>query len=97
MDGYTTYDTSEGYGSRDQWKSRFYFRMTGEEAAEIIEEARKGSPWDILGLKQGATKPEIKKAYRILSMKWHPDKNSNPEAAAMFRDIHAAYTILFNL
>ncbi len=97
MDGYKTYDTSEGYGSAREWKKNFYQRMTGEEAAEILEEAKaSGTPYEILGIKPSATDPEIKAAFRKLIMVWHPDKNPHNVANAerMSKIIIAAYTTL---
>ena len=50
----------------------------------------------ILGLKRGASEGEIKKAYRKLAVKWHPDKNrDNVEVAqAKFQEIGEAFGIL---
>lgn len=51
--------------------------------------------YNILGLTEKATKDEIKKAYRTLQMKWHPDKNpGNNEATHMCKKINEAYEIL---
>ena len=36
-----------------------------------------GNPYDVLGVSPGATDEEIKKAYRALSRKYHPDANVN--------------------
>ena len=47
--------------------------------------------YSILGLKQGASKDEIKKAYRRLAMQWHPDKNPSPEARQKFILLTEAY------
>ena len=51
--------------------------------------------YEILGLQSNASLDEIKKSYRKLSMKYHPDKNQgNEEATKKFQDISNAYTIL---
>ena len=52
--------------------------------------------YEILGVAQNSTINEIKRAYRRLAFKWHPDKNSAPEAQAMFIQVHEAYAILSN-
>ena len=48
----------------------------------------------ILGLPRSASQGDIKKAYRKLALKWHPDKNQSPEAVAKFQDISQAYDVL---
>lgn len=51
--------------------------------------------YDLLGLPATATQEEIKKAYRRLAIKFHPDKNPNdPSAGETFREIAIAYTTL---
>lgn len=47
-----------------------------------------------LGVKRSATTKEIKKAYRQLSLKYHPDKNSEEGAAEKFAEIARAYEVL---
>ncbi|NPA11297.1 MAG: molecular chaperone DnaJ [Epsilonproteobacteria bacterium] len=51
--------------------------------------------YEILGVSRSATKVEIKKAYRKLAMKYHPDKNpGDKEAEEMFKKINEAYQVL---
>ena len=46
-------------------------------------------------MKKDATTSQIKKAYRKLAVKYHPDKNpDNEEAVAKFHDINEAYEVL---
>ena len=50
--------------------------------------------YKILGVSRGANKKDIKKAYRKLAMKWHPDKNpDDPSAQEKFQDLSAAYEV----
>ncbi len=53
--------------------------------------------YKILNVSESATAEEIKKSYRKLAMKWHPDRNSNnKEAEEKFKEIQTAYDILSN-
>ena len=52
--------------------------------------------YEILGVAKDAGAGEIKKAYRRLALKWHPDRNKSPEAEKRFKEINEAYEILSN-
>lgn len=51
--------------------------------------------YETLGLKKGATKDEIKKAYRKQAMKYHPDKNKGDTTTEQkFKEVNTAYQTL---
>jgi len=54
----------------------------------------KNSLYETLEVSQNATADEIKKAYRKLARKYHPDVNKSPEAEEKFKEINGAYEIL---
>mmetsp|Transcript_16820 Transcript_16820/g.39451 ORF Transcript_16820/g.39451 Transcript_16820/m.39451 type:complete len:361 (+) Transcript_16820:93-1175(+) len=57
----------------------------------------KRNPYEVLGVPDDAAAPDIRKAYRSLALKWHPDKSSPEERATaegLFKDLAGAYEIL---
>jgi DnaJ-class molecular chaperone len=84
-------------GTPDDWAQAFRQRMGFDEAEEVLGE---DSPWTILGVFKDAPKGLVKKAYRALILKWHPDKwmtksqAEQDKAAQMTLKVIAAYTVL---
>ncbi|EGT30072.1 CBN-DNJ-14 protein [Caenorhabditis brenneri] len=71
----------------------------GSPAPAATPDAKKGLHlYNVLGLQKGATDDEIKKAYRKLALRYHPDKNldGDPEKTEMFKEINYANAVLSN-
>lgn len=69
------------------------------DANDNADKARNRDYYKILGVDRGASQDEIKKAYRKLAIKWHPDRNADSEenkkiAERKFQDISDAYSVL---
>lgn len=71
-----------------------------QRQAQAEKAKTKPDPYEVLGLKQGATKDEIKSAYRTMAAKYHPDKAANATkeikklAEEKFKAIRLAYDSL---
>merc|ERR1719190_76423 len=64
-------------------------RIFDFEAAEMDKDL-----YEILGLPDDADEADIKKVYRKLSIKYHPDKNPDEESKRKFAEVRDAYEIL---
>ena len=57
--------------------------------------ADKRDYYEVLGLKKGASEEEIKKAFRKMAMKYHPDRNpGDKKAEEKFKEVNEAYSVL---
>lgn len=57
--------------------------------------ADKRDYYEVLGIKKGASDSEIKKAYRSMAKKYHPDMNpGDKEAEKKFKEVNEAYAVL---
>ncbi len=71
-----------------------------DECKRREKEAKKKDYYKILGLSREASADEIKRAYRKLAPKYHPDKNSGgteeekKKAEKMFKEVNEAYQVL---
>ncbi|KYH38327.1 MAG: molecular chaperone DnaJ [Candidatus Bathyarchaeota archaeon B23] len=55
---------------------------------------RRKDYYRILGVDRNATQEEIKRAFRRLALKYHPDRNKSPDAEERFKEISEAYAVL---
>jgi DnaJ-class molecular chaperone len=88
LDGYKTYDTKTGYGSRAEWRSAWDERMSHGQATAALD---RDNPMDVMGFSSMPSKVELDKRYRELVMRTHPDRGGNAED---FKKVQAAWSLL---
>ncbi|XP_022073540.1 dnaJ homolog subfamily B member 9-like [Acanthochromis polyacanthus] len=64
--------------------------------SEPLPAASQNNYYETLNVEPTATDSQIKKSFRKLAMKYHPDKNKSTDAEKTFREIAEAYTVLSN-
>lgn len=88
------------YGNAERVSpGQFGVRQQLKDAKLRLKQAKRKDYYKILEIEKDADASAIKKAYRKLALKWHPDKNAGEEsqknkAEKMFKDIGEAYAIL---
>lgn len=75
-------------------KVDFLYLTLAVSMIKDITSAAQRDYYKILGVSRTATEREIKKAFRKLAVKYHPDKNKSPDAEKVFRDIAEAHEVL---
>ena len=77
-------------GQKNGWDN-FY-----DEFVKALDPRGEKNAYRVLGLTEDATQEEIKRRYKKLAVKWHPDRNPNnkDEAQEKFMEIQEAYEIL---
>ncbi|KAJ8642380.1 hypothetical protein MRB53_019074 [Persea americana] len=71
-------------------------RKRNKRKVALLRAGLKESPYDVLGVSPSATPNEIKRAYRKLALKLHPDVNKEANAQEKFMRIKHAYNMLMN-
>ena len=57
---------------------------------------KKKDYYEVLGISRDSTEEDIKKAFRKLALKYHPDRNKDKDAPEKFKEINEAYQVLID-
>jgi curved DNA-binding protein CbpA len=85
--------TSANHNSNSNPLEKNYTAESERKCREIL---RRENYYDILGVSREATEDQIKRAYKKLALKFHPDKNHAPQATEAFKKVAKAFSCLSN-
>jgi hypothetical protein len=88
------WDTLTPLHQYEMWKQKKEYDQEKADEASADYNPNTSSPYQTLGLKIGASQKEIKKKYRKLLLKYHPDKNGSKDAEQITKNIIKAYKLL---
>ncbi|KAM9313756.1 dnaJ homolog subfamily B member 14 [Pholidichthys leucotaenia] len=88
--------TQSQNGNQESGSSDSSKGFTKEQVEGVQRIKRCKDYYEVLGVDKEANEEELKKAYRKLALKFHPDKNHAPGATEAFKKIGNAYAILSN-
>ena len=71
-------------------------QQTRKNTAKSPSTKKTSTYYTILNIEKNATSEEIRKAFKTMAKKYHPDHNSSPNASVQFRKIKEAYDTLIN-
>jgi molecular chaperone DnaJ len=77
-------------------RMRLNDQLSGYDAQDHATDAPQEDPYDVMGVATTASTRDIKKAFRSLAKKYHPDHNPSTAAADRFRGVNDAYELLSN-
>lgn len=83
----------------EEYIKLIYLQAAQDRAHQQVKQSKKSKDHylKVLGLKPGASKDEIKKAFKKAAIKYHPDKSTHPNADIRFKEANEAYRVLMNL
>jgi len=88
--------SSKSYSDSSQNKKQSSNNNYKKKTTSNSYSKKRKTPWEILGIQEGATKKEVKKAYIKMQRKYHPDINPSAEAEEIIKEVNIAYSTISN-
>ncbi|KAF5907381.1 dnaJ subfamily B member 12-like [Clarias magur] len=88
---------AKNHSAAEEKRSESAKAYTTEQVAAVKRIKQCKNYYEVLGVQKDASDDDLKKAYRKLALRFHPDKNHAPGATEAFKAIGNAYAILSNM